>query len=405
MTSGHSIAIAMMVMNVGTYGFQIVAASLLAPADFGAIGSLLNLLLVISVVSLAIQATAARRIAAEPDHVAAIEGAAIRASTRLALALGVLLLFAAPLISHGLRLDSPSTAALVGLSAGPMTLTGAYAGILQGERRWRPLSWLFMAIGVPRLVVGTGMLLWKPTVIVALIAISLCWVAPLSVGAYALRRRRGLGTTPQIPHGALTFVRESAGNAQALFAIFTLSNIDLLLARNVLSAHDSGLYAAGLIIAKSVLFLPQFVVILAFPEMAREAGSIKALLKSMAAILGAGLVSVAAARLLAPIALLFVGGESYGEIQDDLWTFALLGTVLALLQLTTYAIIANQDTRLIGVVWIAVAALVALVWTQVSTVLGLLWLVVSIDLAVTAAMVIWAVFARRTETAGTIATQ
>ena len=34
----------------------------------------------------------------------------------------------------------------------------------------------------------------------------------------------------------------------ALLAFFALSNVDIIVARNVLSDHDAGLYAAGLII-------------------------------------------------------------------------------------------------------------------------------------------------------------
>ena len=50
------------IMNVATYGFQMVAARALGPQDFGAFAALMNLMLVVSVMSLAVQATAARRI-------------------------------------------------------------------------------------------------------------------------------------------------------------------------------------------------------------------------------------------------------------------------------------------------------------------------------------------------------
>ena len=42
----------------------------------------------------------------------------------------------------------------------------------------------------------------------------------------------------------------------------------MILARSTLDAHDAGLYAGGLILAKAMLFLPQFVVVVAFPAMA-----------------------------------------------------------------------------------------------------------------------------------------
>ena len=46
----------------------------------------------------------------------------------------------------------------------------------------------------------------------------------------------------------LPIIKEAIVNSQALFAYFALTNIDMLVARSVLDAHDSGLYAAGLIV-------------------------------------------------------------------------------------------------------------------------------------------------------------
>ena len=66
------------VMNVATYGFTIVAARLLGPRDYGAFAALMGLLLVIMVASLALQATAARRIATTPGHVHQIEQVILR---------------------------------------------------------------------------------------------------------------------------------------------------------------------------------------------------------------------------------------------------------------------------------------------------------------------------------------
>ncbi len=60
---------------------------------------------------------------------------------------------------------------------------------------------------------------------------------------------------------------ETFHNSNALLAFFALSNVDILVARNVLGEHQAGLYAGGLILVKAVLFLPQFVVVLAFPSM------------------------------------------------------------------------------------------------------------------------------------------
>src|SRR5680860_1328541 len=92
MRNGSVIAVAMGVMNVAAYGFTIVAARLLGPRDYGAFAALMGVLLVITVASLALQATAARRIAATPDHVHQIEGVILRVGVQASLGVGALCL-------------------------------------------------------------------------------------------------------------------------------------------------------------------------------------------------------------------------------------------------------------------------------------------------------------------------
>ena len=67
------IAVAMMVMNLATYGFTMSAARIIGPVSYGAFFAMMNLVIIISVVMLGIQATAARRISADPGHVGQIE--------------------------------------------------------------------------------------------------------------------------------------------------------------------------------------------------------------------------------------------------------------------------------------------------------------------------------------------
>ena len=73
----------------------------------------MNLLLVVSVVALGLQATAARRISADPDHVAQIERAILRVTYRAAARRsGCCCSCCPPLVHRLLRLDSLVTAAL-----------------------------------------------------------------------------------------------------------------------------------------------------------------------------------------------------------------------------------------------------------------------------------------------------
>jgi O-antigen/teichoic acid export membrane protein len=362
-------------MNVASYGFTMVAARVLGPRDYGAFAALMGVLLVISVASLALQATAARRIAATPDHVHQIEGVILRVGLQASVGMGVLCLVLAPVINQVVRLDSLGTAALIAFAAAPITLMGAQAGILQGERRWSPLAMIYISIGVPRLLVGTAMVLWKPTEFAALLGVAVSAYVPVLVGWWALRHPREPGVH-SAEHSGKALWSETFHNSNTLLAFFALSNVDILVARNVLDEHRAGLYAGGLILVKAVLFLPQFVVVLAFPSMSTATAARATLFKSLGVVAGLGGLTAIGTAVLSGLAVTFVGGGEYSSIQDQLWVFACLGTVLSMVQLLVYSVLARQARRAVLLVWGALVAVVTM-GQLASSVRGLMLVVLS----------------------------
>ncbi|MFC7359520.1 lipopolysaccharide biosynthesis protein [Nocardioides astragali] len=374
---GSAVAVATSIMNVATYGFTMIAARIIGPSEYGAFAACLGLLIVVQVGALGLQATAARRIAVDRGNVAAIESAILSLTTKVAGGAGVLMLMLAPAIDVLLNLDSLATAVVVAIAVVPLTIAGGQAGILQGERRWGALAVFYLAGGIPRLLVGTAIILWRPDATAAITGVAIGFVFPVLVGWWVLRHRRtSAEAAPE--HSARAMLRESAHNSQVLFVYFSLSSVDIFLARHVLDEHDAGLYAAGLIMTKVMLFLPQFIVVIAFPDMATPANRQRALVRSLLAVSGLGLVVVAGAWVLSGVAMIFVGGSNFGEVEDLLWVFAVLGTVLAMLQLQVYAVLARQGRRAVMLVWGALAAVVAL-GLQVDTVAGLVGVVVGVD--------------------------
>lgn len=384
LSGGGSIAVAMAVMNISTYGFTMVAARLLGPRSYGALASLMATLLVITVLQLGLQATAARRIAAEPEHVAQIEKTILGVTYRASIALGVLLLALAPLINLVLRLDSLLTAALLAVVSVPFTVMGGQAGILQGERRWRALAVVYVLSGFPRLVIGTLLILWHPTETTALLGTGIGACAPVVAGWWFLHRPRDPGVHSE-EHGFRRVIRESFHNSQVLLAFFALSNADIVVARNVLDEHDAGLYAGGLILTKAVLFLPQFVVVVAFPSMSTTAERRRALTASLSLVAALGAAVTAGAAALPDLALVFVGGDQFDEITGHLWIFAILGTVLSMLQLLVYSVLARRGQRSVYLVWAALVTMVLLGLTT-ATLKGLLSVVITVDTVLLAAL-------------------
>jgi len=390
--SGTSMAVSISVANVCTYGFTVLAARILGPHQYGAVAALMATLLVTSVLPLGLQTTGARRVSAEPEHRAEIEHEVLRVGWLSAGAVGLLLLVLSPVLERVLRLDSVVPAILVAVTAVPLTVMGAQSGVLQGERRWPALSAVYLSLGIPRLVIGVGFIAWHPTQSVAMAGVAVSAFAPAVAGWVALhRRRRQPGAVPapgiERRHPIGDILRETAHNSQALLAFFALSNADVVVARHALDNHLAGIYAAGLILSKAMMFLPQFVVVVAFPDLSTAASRRPALLKSLALVGALGVVGITGAFLFRGLALVFVGGSAYVEVQDRLRLFAVLGTVLSMLQLLVYAVLARSGRRPVLLVWLAFVAVVV-VGLQATTVTGLLAVVLTCDTALLAALLV-----------------
>ncbi|NEN79397.1 oligosaccharide flippase family protein [Nocardioides zeae] len=400
---GAGVAIAMAVMNVGTYGFTLVAARMLGPKEYGAVAALMGLLLVVNVLSVGLQATGARQVAADPSHRERIENRILVTARRSAWALGLLCLVLSPLVTIALDLGSFVPALLVAAIAVPLTVMGGQAGIFQGEKKWTPLAAIYLGMGLGRLGFGALGVAVRPDATGAMAGVLLGAVVPVLIGGWALRRRRG-GEGPG-PAPMRTVLREVAHNSHALLAFFALTNADVVLARITLDAHDAGLYAGGLILAKAVLFLPQFVVVIAFPAMASE-GAQRMYLKGVALVGGIGVVATAGAWAVGELVVVgsgdarrslvveFVGGAEYAEIEHQLWLFALLGTLFAMTQVMVYEVVARQHRGAVYAVWAGLAVL-GVVVPVAATATGLISVVITINAVVLVALLLVAVLQGR----------
>ena len=95
--------------------------------------------------------------------------------------------------------------------------------------------------------------------------------------------------------------------------------------------------------------------------------------------------------VLSDVAMVFIGGDDYAEVEDKLWLFAILGTLLSMLQLLVYAVLARQGGRSAILFGVAVVAL-AVAATMITTLDQLIVTVITIDavlLAVLLAISLW----------------
>jgi hypothetical protein len=121
-------------------------------------------------------------------------------------------------------------------------------------------------------------------------------------------------------------------------------------------------------------------VVIAFPSMAGGARS-RMQTQALGLILAIGAAATAAAWVLAPLAVLFVGGHAYTDLESRIWAFAAVGTLWALIQLVVYGAVARQQQRAVGLLWVGLAVLVGL-GLLVGSVDQLLLTVASVEAAV-----------------------
>jgi len=353
--SATVVAVGMAIMNVAAYGFTLICTHRLIPEQFGAITALLGLLLIGNVASLGLQATGARRLATHTGGDTTVETDAIlTAGRRAAVVLTVVSLLATPLFMWLLHIDSVIAVAFLAPTLVCLTVMGAQLGVLQGSKRWTELAAVYTFVGVGRLVFGGGALLVHPSLDWAMAGLAVGAAVPAALGWFLLRRSAG-GTGAEVKR----VLRETVHGTHTLLAFFVIANADVLLARSLLDAKDSGYYAAGLIVSKACLFLPQFVIVIVFPSLASSPGDTLRLRRAIAAVAGLGVVTVLATYLLPTIVVAVIGGaEKYAPLGPYTWLFAVSGSAYAVLQMVVYAAIAQQEKRAALVIWVGLVVLV-----------------------------------------------
>jgi O-antigen/teichoic acid export membrane protein len=391
------VAVGTTVMNVAAYLFTLVAARRLGPEGFSVVAALMGVVLVVNVLALGVQATTARRVARTDTP--GVAGRMLATALRAALGLGLLCLALSPVAAVVLRLDTWLTAATVAVTAAALTVTGGQLGVLQGRRNWQGFALLSLAMGAGRLLVGGAAVVLWPTPLGAMTGVALGAIVPTVVGRRLVRERTGRASaepdgsagSSEVTSAPMRLLREVAHDSHTLLAFFALTQVDVFAARVILPADEAGTYASGLIVSKAVLFLPTFVTVMAFPALARRAGPRHLHLLGLVVVMAIGAVATAMILVVPDLALAFVGGAAYAAVQPDLWLFAVLGTVTAMIQLLVQTALARTHRGAVWWIWGALVLVVAGV-PFIATGHGLLVLVLCVDVALLAVLlrVTWA---------------
>jgi O-antigen/teichoic acid export membrane protein len=333
--------------QLAAYLLNVLAARLLVPAAFGELGALLAILVIGAVPAMGMQTVATLRVARRGEV-----GELVALALTTAAVVTVVALAASPFLAALLHLASPVPAVLVALALTSITFNGLCLGILQGHRRFTAMAGLLTADALSRIggtlvglaVTGTATGALAGTAIGAVVVAGVGWL---------------LCGRPRPARIGRAHVSDVLHAVSAMLALVGLVNLDLVLARHFLPAHEAGQYAVGAIVAKVAYWLPQAVAILVLPRFASEDGRRRAVPVALALCGALDLVVVAGAAGMGPTVVAVIGGGDYAGI--PVWPFALVGSMLSLVQILMYSRIASNDRRSALLIWGAVAIEVVLV--------------------------------------------
>ncbi len=343
-----AVSVALLSANALGYVFNLVAARALVPGVYGALGSLMALLLVGVVPAMGLQTATAL-------YIARLSGADRVAGERRLLSSGLItaglvagfVLAVSPLIRGYLHLPSYWPLLFLAFVFAPLTMHGLFQGTLQGNRRFGALAALTIVDGTAKFGGGlVGLLLFR-TLAGTLGGIACGGVLIALTGWVLCGRRRPLAAHA---HLAGKIVHAT----WPIFGMMLLINLDVMLARHHLPAEAAGDYAIGAIITRIALWLPQAVGVVVLPRLADPEDRRRTMpwALGLIALLDSSVVLVA--LVFGRSLFGFIGGAGYGGYGGQAWMFATIGSMLALAYLLLYSRIATADRWSSAAVWVAV---------------------------------------------------
>lgn len=353
------------------YASNIVFGRLMVPASYGDLTAILSLVVVLTVPAGAAQTIGAERIAAlvsrgDEERARYLLRHGLAHVAVIAAITGVLAVAAAPLIESALDLRTLGTA----LSLAPLLMISFFIpvawGLLQGFERFVALGLLMFVAALLRIGLGAPWAALDGGAGGVAIGQALGNAAALAIVAWLLREHLiGPGTGAATSGMRRKPDSRSLSATWAFIAFALLSNLDVLMAKLLLSPNESGEYAALATIGKIVIFLPAAIAVVMVPSVARASAAAS----STAKVLRSAGPLVLASTLLATIPIVIfpdqtidlMFGSEYVGAAGGVRAIAIAGAGLSVLYLLVVYTVAIQDPRwvfvLTGAVLLQVGAI------------------------------------------------
>lgn len=386
--------VAVVVQNIGNLLLHALLGRYLTADQYGALGTVLSLMVLLTVPLGALQVAASKAATAGPsDRVT--QRASVRALLGIGLGASLAVMAAAPLAASAFRLPTIVDALVLGPFVGVSLALAIVRGRLLGldERRGvRSVAVTFVLSTVARLTLTVAaMNAWGTTG--ALLATLAGEALALAYGLHALRRSTRGSDRPVGPHPWLR-LREVGGSGLAIGGLFLFTTIDLFLARYFLDGPSSGGYVAAATIGKTLLALPAAALAAGYPRLVKAGrGPQRRPELRRTGLVVVGLAVLAGLVVAAVPGLVLDGlyGDAFDGQADLVRVLAIVAALSSVVSVATYALLAvgsrlsllpwaGAAVQLVAIaVWhesalqVATASAIALALTLLASIVALRW--------------------------------
>src|SRR6478735_4780547 len=340
--------VAMMLVNLFNFAYNMVMARMLGPGAFGNINAAVTLLLLASCVSLAFQLVCAKFVARNEaaSGKAAVVHNLLGKAWMASLALGALLFLAQKPVASYLNVPSPWIIGLLAIGIAAYAPLGVKRGAMQGVCAFPRLGGNFVLEAFTRFFLGAGLVVAGYGLLGAVGAISASVIVACFLPRIPAQLRIKAGTA------------EPPSYAEAVQAIVffvgqvIINNIDILLVKHFFPSDPAGVYAAISQIGRLLYFASWFGVVNAmFPVAAASTEQKKAhgIGLPLLLVLGLSLIFIAAAALFPHLIMGVIFGSRFIEIG---WLLALYAAATALYSLSVVFIAYEMSRRIANTGWL-----------------------------------------------------
>ena len=115
------------------------------------------------------------------------------------------------------------------------------------------------------------------------------------------------------------------------------------------------------VVTRIAVWLPQALIAMMFASLAQSENHHRTARQASAVVLALGGVLTLGTWATGPLVVTVFGGAKYHELDETIWLFTLLGSLLAMLQLSMLAGLARRTARRAVLLWTTIAADIAVV--------------------------------------------